>query len=190
MTKLVVLIMVLFVSCSVSKDTIIKKESEANRAYRQNIDRRFNLLETKIDNKLSELNGKIDLLYELKDDADKTLFETTEYNPTKQIISIYFDYNRANIKSQYHEHIAHIANLMRNDTLQSITIESYSDARGTVKYNQDLANQRVESILNELQQIYGINKENFTDIKIKGKDELLSRYDFINRRVDFIFTAE
>jgi outer membrane protein OmpA-like peptidoglycan-associated protein len=64
-------------------------------------------------------------------------------------------------------------------------VRGFCDATGNDLINDELASQRIQSVINHLNENYQIDKSSFQPIII-GNKELNSPYDAINRRVDIV----
>lgn len=60
--------------------------------------------------------------------------------------SVYFDFDRFEIKSQYQATITAFANYLKADSKARIVIEGHADERGTTEYNLALGQKRAEAV--------------------------------------------
>jgi peptidoglycan-associated lipoprotein len=58
---------------------------------------------------------------------------------------VYFDYNKANIKTSEKEKLAAIAQCLQGDNVANIQIAGHCDERGTVEYNLALGQSRADA---------------------------------------------
>ena len=72
--------------------------------------------------------------------------------------SVYFDYDRFDVKPSYVEVIKKIAQIMRENRTSKILLEGHSDERGTREYNVALGHKRAESVAKALE-AEGINRQ-------------------------------
>ena len=83
--------------------------------------------------------------------------------------SVYFDYDRFNVKPSYIEVIKKIAQLMRENPTSKILLEGHSDERGTREYNVALGHKRAESVAKALE-AEGINRQRMDTISFGEED--------------------
>ena len=67
--------------------------------------------------------------------------------------AVYFDYDKFNIKPQFHNTVSAFGNYMTLDPKARIVIEGNADERGTVEYNLALGQKRAEAVSIGLQAI-------------------------------------
>ena len=117
---------------------------------------------------------------------------TMTFSPTDavtQLLVVFFDFNKSDIKPQYHGNVALVARILKSDPKITLQIVGHADKIGSEKYNMELSKKRAMAVANELKDAYNIDPSRVSNIVIKGKtDPLSSKYDDVNRRVDFIFT--
>ena len=83
--------------------------------------------------------------------------------------SVYFDYDRFNVKPSYVEVIKKIAQLMRENPTSNILLEGHSDERGTREYNVALGHKRAESVAKALE-AEGINRQRMDTVSFGEED--------------------
>ena len=83
--------------------------------------------------------------------------------------SVYFDYDRFDVKPSYVEVIKKIAQMMRENSTSKILIEGHSDERGTREYNVALGHKRAESVAKALE-AEGINRLRMDTISFGEED--------------------
>ena len=83
--------------------------------------------------------------------------------------SVYFDYDRFNVKPSYVEVIKKIAQLMRENPTSKILLEGHSDERGTREYNVALGHKRAESVAKALE-AEGINRQRMDTVSFGEED--------------------
>lgn len=103
--------------------------------------------------------------------------------------SVYFDFDKFNIKQEYHNTISVFGNYLSVAKDAKMVIEGNADERGTVEYNLALGQKRAEAASIALQAI-GANPKNIETISFgeerprnSGKSEAAFAE---NRRADFI----
>jgi peptidoglycan-associated lipoprotein len=65
-----------------------------------------------------------------------------EYTAVSELSTVYFDYNRANIRSDAQASLKQNAAYLKNNKGLEILIEGYCDERGTIEYNMALGQRR------------------------------------------------
>ena len=83
--------------------------------------------------------------------------------------SVYFDYDRFDVKPSYVEVIKKIAQMMRENSTSKILLEGHSDERGTREYNVALGHKRAESVAKALE-AEGINRLRMDTISFGEED--------------------
>ncbi|MEY3095618.1 MAG: OmpA family protein [Burkholderiaceae bacterium] len=103
--------------------------------------------------------------------------------------AVYFDYDKFNIKPQFHNTVSAFGNYMALDSKARIVIEGNADERGTVEYNLALGQKRAEAVSIGLQAI-GANPANIEAIsngEEKPRNKAKTEAAFAeNRRADLI----
>lgn len=83
--------------------------------------------------------------------------------------SVYFDYDRFDVKPLYVEVIKKIAQIMRENRTSKILLEGHSDERGTREYNVALGHKRAESVAKALE-AEGINRQRMDTVSFGEED--------------------
>ena len=83
--------------------------------------------------------------------------------------SVYFDYDRFDVKPSYVEVIKKIAQILRENRTTKILLEGHSDERGTREYNLALGHKRAESVAKALE-AEGINRQRMDTISFGEED--------------------
>ena len=83
--------------------------------------------------------------------------------------SVYFDYDRFDVKPSYVEVIKKIAQIMRENHTSKILLEGHSDERGTREYNLALGHKRAESVAKALE-AEGINRKRMDTVSFGEED--------------------
>ena len=83
--------------------------------------------------------------------------------------SVYFDYDRFDVKPSYVEVIKKIAQIMRENRTSKILLEGHSDERGTREYNVALGHKRAESVAKALE-AEGIERQRMDTISFGEED--------------------
>lgn len=153
------------------------------------------------------LAQKLDSLQQVLKDlsvvqGDTSVMGDTTYISRKEIIreetlsaSVFFDFDKSEITERSHRTLAAVARFMKENPDINITIQGYTDQRGSAEYNMQLSQKRCNNVLMVLVEDYGIDKSRFTVVP-KGDTELLSDtrslaprgIHLVNRRVDIFQT--
>jgi len=103
--------------------------------------------------------------------------------------SVYFDYDRFEIKEQYSSTVEAFAEFLRTHPRSRVLIEGNCDERGTIEYNLALGQKRADAVKSALI-VLGINE---TRIETISNGEEMPRNDLsteaafsVNRRADLI----
>jgi peptidoglycan-associated lipoprotein len=103
--------------------------------------------------------------------------------------AIYFDFDKFDIKKEYHGVLSAFGNYMALDKNAKVVIEGNADERGTVEYNLALGQKRAEAVSIGLQAL-GANPANIEAIsngEEKPRNKARSETAFAeNRRADLI----
>ncbi|CAM8650435.1 OmpA Outer membrane protein and related peptidoglycan-associated (lipo)proteins [Burkholderiales bacterium] len=103
--------------------------------------------------------------------------------------AVYFDYDKFNIKPQFHNTVSAFGNYLALDDKARIVIEGNADERGTVEYNLALGQKRAEAVSIGLQAI-GANPariEAISNGEEKPRNKAKTEAAFAeNRRADLI----
>ncbi|RLD53965.1 MAG: hypothetical protein DRJ05_15540 [Bacteroidetes bacterium] len=102
------------------------------------------------------------------------------------LLSIYFDFNSFEIKTEDNMQIAEVAKKLKANPRFKIEIRGHADKVGNEAYNRELSKKRTMAVYNKLVNDFNIDSNRLIET-YKGKDDPLSMGDdYINRRVDFI----
>lgn len=83
--------------------------------------------------------------------------------------TVYFDFDKSNVKPQYNANIAHVADYLKANTSNSLLIEGHCDDRGTEEYNLALGERRALAVRDKLMSA-GISGDRITTISY-GKEK-------------------
>ena len=130
---------------------------------------------------------------------DRAIFETELISKVVgvELDNILFDYNKADIRSEYQDELDALAKFLEGNPESYVVIEGFTDSTGDPKYNLDLSRRRAESVKNFLMQteIFSAGEANINAIADKrlvtlwyGKDLPVASNDTaegrqMNRRV-------
>lgn len=118
----------------------------------------------------------------------------TEPTPEKmkycESLDIEFDIDKADIRPQYHDEVAKVGNFMKSNSTTTAVIEGYADEVGSEDYNMKLSQRRAESVVNYLENNFGIDPSRLS-AKGYGKtrpiaDNSTNAGKQKNRRIDAI----
>lgn len=103
--------------------------------------------------------------------------------------TVYFDFDKSNVKPQYNANIARIADYLKANTSNSLLIEGHCDDRGTEEYNLALGERRALAVRDKLMSV-GVSGDRITTISYgKEKPEMIGTTEEAygkNRRGMFI----
>jgi OmpA-OmpF porin, OOP family len=97
---------------------------------------------------------------------------------------VYFDFNSANISNANRERLATIARVLNNDASISLTIVGHTDNVGSEEYNKKLGERRAQAVKDYFVKNFDIDASRL-HVESKGKGKPMSRFNNINRRVEF-----
>jgi OmpA-OmpF porin, OOP family len=92
---------------------------------------------------------------EQKKEAESTVAQEM-LEKGRATINVEFDFDKANIKSKYHEEIKKFADVMKQHPDLNVVIEGHTDNIGTAKYNQPLSQRRANSVRDYMINTFGI----------------------------------
>ena len=105
--------------------------------------------------------------------------------------SIYFDFDKSNIKSQYGDVLQHHAEWMKSHENDHVTLEGNTDERGSSEYNMALGSRRAASAHKALV-MSGIPEQRIKDVSYGEEKPRAGCHEEKcwqeNRRVDFVHT--
>jgi len=83
--------------------------------------------------------------------------------------TVYFDFDKSNVKPQYAANIARVADYLKANTSNNLLIEGHCDDRGTEEYNLALGERRALAVRDKLMSL-GISGDRVTTISY-GKEK-------------------
>ncbi|MEN9302347.1 MAG: hypothetical protein RL264_776 [Bacteroidota bacterium] len=103
---------------------------------------------------------------------------------------VYFDYDKFELKSEYHDYLLKIVKMVKSHSDLRIIIIGHTDGDGSDKYNLKLSKKRTETVAEFLVN-NGLSRDRI-DIDYKGKRQPIGSNKSengkqLNRRVDFAF---
>jgi len=112
-------------------------------------------------------------------------------NPCLRTRSIYFDFDKSNIKPKFDNIVACQAKYLVDNPTARVTLEGNTDERGTREYNLGLGERRAKSVETSMEAL-GASPSQFTVISY-GKERPVCRQRTEtcwakNRRVDIVYT--
>jgi OOP family OmpA-OmpF porin len=107
-----------------------------------------------------------------------------------KFVPIYFDYNLAEIKPEFHEFLIRLIRVVNGHSDLRIKVTGHTDADGSYQYNLDLSKRRAEAIIAFFTS-HGLSKDRL-EIDFKGESLPVDNNSTPegkqhNRRVDFSF---
>ena len=87
----------------------------------------------------------------------------------REVQDAYFDFNKADIRSDAREALSHTANFLRNYPQVKVTIEGHCDERGSTEYNLGLGDRRAAATKNYLVSL-GISADRISTVSY-GKEK-------------------
>ncbi len=114
-----------------------------------------------------------------------------ETNPCLRTRSIYFDFDKSNIKPKFDNIVACQAKYLVDNPTARVTLEGNTDERGTREYNLGLGERRAKSVETSMEAL-GASPSQFTLISY-GKERPVCRQHTEtcwakNRRADIVYT--
>ena len=107
-------------------------------------------------------NRRIDSIIDCAMDI-KEGFKPVPGRITKVALEMEFDRNRADIKTRYHDELARVADLLKEDPTTSATIEGHaSNSEGSTAQSMELSRRRAESVVNYIVDKFGIARSRLT----------------------------
>lgn len=110
-----------------------------------------------------------------------------------QAKSVYFDFDKSDVKSQYHDTIESEANWLKAHGAYKVALEGNADERGSDEYNLALGNRRATSVHRMLAAL-GVNNANMKDVSYGYERPRLTCHEEKcwkeNRRVDFNYSQQ
>lgn len=106
---------------------------------------------------------------------------------TGYIPSVFFDLNSSVITPKYHEMLADIALVMRNNPSIKFEVIGNCDTRAAESYNNELGQNRAQAVRDHLMKRYSIDESRLVVVS-KGKTDPITQDHAMNRRVDFKVT--
>jgi len=114
-----------------------------------------------------------------------------EVGSTVRLNNLFFDFNKASLRSESVPELSRLADLMRKYSTMVIDIQGHTDSVGTAEYNQKLSVERATAVANYLRghgvqanrltvHGFGFTKPASTNISEEGRQ--------LNRRVEFVIS--
>lgn len=105
-------------------------------------------------------------------------------------LNVLFDFDKADVKPQYHDEIKRLADYMNAYPWEKATLEGHTDSKGTDVYNEKLSQRRVDAIKAYLVEKFGIKADRLKAIGY-GESKPIATNDTdegrqLNRRVQAV----
>ncbi|PWD99855.1 OmpA family protein [Marinilabilia rubra] len=149
--------------------------------------------------KLDSLRQRLDYIAANDSSTSDTTFIYRETVERRDIMaaSVFFDFDRSNIKPDEHKVLAMVAKFMKENPEERILVQGYCDERGTDDYNIRLSQRRCDAVVEVLVYDYGLDKSRF-ETEPQGESKLLSDTQklaprgihSVNRRVDIFLIRD
>lgn len=132
---------------------------------------------------MSKYDKLVDDVNKMKDDIEYLRQQIMMSNGTDEY-TVYFDFDKYDVKPEYQLVIAKVARAMLRDKDLNVDLVSHCDKAGTTAYNIPLGQHRAEIVRDILVNQYKIEKSR---INIRYDGQILDEFDAFNRRCDIIF---
>ncbi len=121
-------------------------------------------------------------------------FELVKVGMSITLKGIYFDFNKATIKTESKPALDNAAKILTDNPTIKVEIQGHTDSVGSSEYNLKLSDRRAQSVVNYLVQNYGIDINRLT-AKGYGKtmpiaDNSTAEGRALNRRVEFVILSQ
>jgi peptidoglycan-associated lipoprotein len=121
--------------------------------------------------------------------SDLSLTDQAQDRTTLAADTIYFDFDKSNVKAQYNSNIKNVADYLAAHPGTSLLIEGHTDNRGTEEYNRALGERRALSVREKLL-ASGVNTDRLATVSFgEEKPAALGDTDADhakNRRAEFV----
>ena len=131
-----------------------------------------------------------DTVYMVQNNQD--IVQQTSVSQERTPIDIayaYFAFDDAELNEQSLITIQQVANRLQQDSTLYVEIRGYCDNTGTDEHNEELGQKRAETVMRELIDVYGIDKDRFLPIS-KGRIQNVKKPYGPNRRVEMRLTTK
>jgi outer membrane protein OmpA-like peptidoglycan-associated protein len=149
--------------------------------------------------KLDSLRQRLEFIAANDSSTTDTTFIYRETIERRDVLaaSVFFDFDRSNIKSDAHKVLAMVARFMKENPEERVLVQGYCDERGTDDYNIRLSQRRCDAVVEVLVYDYGLDKSRF-ETEPQGETRLLSDtkslaprgIHSVNRRVDIFLIRD
>ena len=105
-------------------------------------------------------------------------------------LNVLFDFDKADIKPKYNSEIKRVADYMTAYPWEKATLEGHTDSKGTDAYNQKLSQRRVDAVMKNLVEKFGISADRLKAVGY-GESKPIATNDTdegrqLNRRVQAV----
>ena len=103
--------------------------------------------------------------------------------------SVYFATGSSKLGYSNYPALTEVAKFLKKNKDAKLTVVGHTDASGSVKSNNKLAQKRAEAAINHLVKIYGIDKSRLSSVSEGSKNSIaVGNTARANRRVDFLYS--
>ncbi len=107
---------------------------------------------------------------------------------------IYFDFNKATIKSESHAALQDAARIMQDNPTIRVEIQGHTDSKGSDEYNQNLSERRAQSVVTYIVQNFAISASRLVGKGYGESNPIASNATeegrALNRRVEFFILGQ
>lgn len=149
--------------------------------------------------KLDSLRQRLEEIAANDSSVTDTTFIYRETVERRDILaaSVFFDFDKSNIKPDAHKVLAVVARFMKEHPNEKVLVQGYCDERGSDDYNVKLSQRRCDAVVDVLVNDYGLDSDRFKT-EPQGEGKLLSDtkklaprgIHMVNRRVDIFLIRE
>lgn len=175
----------------------LKTYSSTDGNFAFNMQRSHNYVITGDKNKYSTSRATVNTMDVKRSDPDDTAYVTIymdEIQNTFRVSNIYYDYDQATLRPESVAALDSLITFMNDNPSLSVEVYSFTDSKGTDKYNKSLSERRAQSVINYLTNNgieasrmiakgLGENNPAATNTTSSGGDDPVGRQ--LNRRTEF-----
>jgi outer membrane protein OmpA-like peptidoglycan-associated protein len=121
-------------------------------------------------------------------------FELVQEGMSITLRGIYFDFNKATIKSESHGALQDAARIMQDNPTIRVEIQGHTDSKGSDEYNQSLSERRAQSVVTYIVQNFAISASRLVGRGYGESKPIASNATeegrALNRRVEFFILGQ